>query len=115
MAVKQPIFGRSMYLDAAVSEGQLVKVTGDNSVSPAAAGADVVVGSALQAGAAGDKVTIELFTKGIVELVSNGAVVAGNEVSSAADGKPKAKAAGEYAFGVALTSGTNAAVTVMVK
>lgn len=116
MGVQQPIFGRAMFLDTEVSAGQLVKITGDESVSVATAATDVAVGVALFAGEVGDKVTCELFCKGVVSGVTTGAVTAGVNVSASTEGKIKASAASDYAIGVALKGGsTGATISYLVK
>lgn len=114
MALRQPIFGRAMYADAAIAEGQLVKISSNESVSPAVAGTDNVVGMALKPAEAGELFPVELFAKGIVELTADGSVSAGQNVTSGANGVAAA-ATGDVVFGVALTSGLDANIVVMVK
>lgn len=116
MTVRQPIFGRSMFVDAEVTAGQLVKITGDESVSPATAGTDVVVGVAMFDGVAGDKITVELFCKGVVELVAGGTVTAGAEVAATTGGTVLDAEAENSVFGVALNGGAlDSLVKIMVK
>ena len=103
MSVLQPIFGRAMYVDSAITAGQPVSVTGDESVSPAILGTTKVIGIALMDGAEGEKITVELFTKGIVEVIADGAIAAGDLISAAPTGSAKS-GAGDLSYGVALTA-----------
>lgn len=114
MSLKQPIFGRSMYADEAITAGQLVHISGDDSVSVSTTGAQGTIGMAVQDIAQGEIGTIELFVKGIVELQADGAIVAGANVTASANGVATAQGE-DNSFGVALRGGTNAPITIAVK
>lgn len=111
--MKQPIFGRAMYLDTDVTEGQLVKITSAESVSLCESG--TAHGMALLPGKAGEKITVELFCKGIVALTAGASVTAGDELSPTTGGKAIKLSTGT-GFGVALTTATTGKeVVVMVR
>lgn len=111
--IKQLVFGRAMYLDTDITEGQLVKITSEESVSLCEAGQ--AHGVAVFSGKAGEKITIELFCKGIVELLAGGAVTAGDDIVTTTGGKALKGTAGE-GFAVALTPALSGKkVKVMVK
>ena len=112
MSIKQPIFGRALFLDTAVTAGNLVSVTSDESVSLCTTG--VADGIAWSDGEVGDKITVELFAKGVVEVVASATIVAGDPIE-ATDGKG-IKATAGAGFGKALTGGSaDAVVKVLVK
>jgi len=69
---------------ATITGGQVVAVSGVNTVAPAGANALNVVGIAANDAASGDSVTY--FTEGIHELVTTGTVTAGDIVVAAAAG-----------------------------
>lgn len=113
MSIKQPIFGRALYLDTKVSAGNLVSITSDESVSLCTTG--VADGVAWSDGEAGEKVTVELFAKGIVEVVAGATVVAGDLIDATAGGKG-IKATTGLGIGKALNGGvTNSLIKVLVK
>lgn len=92
---------------AAVTAGQLVELTDNETVAPASADSTKVVGVAMKDAAANELVTV--VTEGVVELTASGAIAAGDRVAADAGGKVKAwsaAAAGDSAkiVGVALTS-----------
>lgn len=71
---------------AAITGGQLVEVTGNNTVGPAAVGSIKVVGQALHDAASGADVTV--YGEGALrEGVAAGAIVAGDRLKAAAAGK----------------------------
>lgn len=71
---------------ASVTGGQLVEVTGDNTVGPAAAGSIKAVGQAQHDAASGAALTA--YSRGLIqESVASGAVVAGDRLKAAAAGK----------------------------
>lgn len=72
---------------AAVTGQQLLEVTGDNTVGPAAAGSLKVVGQAAHDAASGAKVTIHAPGRPVCEAVASGAIVAGERLKAAAAGK----------------------------
>ena len=114
--MKQLIFGRGMYLDTDIKAGQLVKVTSNESVSLCESG--IADGVALFDGVTGDKVTIELFCKGVTSVIASGSISAGDEVNAATGGKAvKITQSSTYVqgFGKAITGGTTGdEITVMV-
>jgi hypothetical protein len=84
----------SLAVSAAVTERQLVEVTGNMTVGPAAAASRKVVGVALQSGSvAGDVIAIQIFGY-VMRLVNTGGVTAGDEVGAAAAGQVVTVAAG---------------------
>lgn len=68
---------------AAITGGQLVTITGENTVSPTA-GAGAVEGQASRDAAVGDILTV--WAGGEVTLTASGAITAGQRVQSAAAG-----------------------------
>ena len=113
MSIKQPIFGRTMYLDTDVVAGNLVVITSDESVSVATTG--VADGVAWSDGKTGEYVTVELFAKGIVEVVAGGTIVAGDPIDATTGGKGLKATAGT-GIGKALTGGSaSALVKVLVR
>lgn len=111
--IKQPIFGRGMFLDTIVTAGKFVTISSEESVS--LCGAAVPDGVAWSDGAIGDKITVELFGKGIVEVEAGAIIVAGALVESMAGGLVKTAATG-LGMGKALTGGAiGAKVKVLVK
>lgn len=92
---------------AAITAGQLVELTGDETVAPASAGSTKVLGVAMMDAAANELVTV--ITEGVVEVTASGAISAGSKVAADAGGKIKAwsaAAAGDSAkiVGLAITS-----------
>lgn len=69
---------------AAVTAGQLLYVSGDNTVAPTTAATAAWIGVAEADAASGAAVSI--YTEGIHELASSGAITAGDLVISAAAG-----------------------------
>ena len=103
---------------AAITAGQLVELTGDETVAPASAGSTKVLGVAMKDAAAGELVTV--ITEGVVEVTAAGAVSAGSKVQAAANGQVSAwsaTAAGDSAklVGVALTSAAAAGDKIKIK
>lgn len=106
---------------AAITGGQLVAVSGDGTVGPAAAGSAKVVGVAGHDAAANARVTVH--PRGMVhESTASGAITAGDQVGAAASGAvasvaaasgtPDAAAvnAARSILGVALTTAADAAL-----
>ena len=77
---------------ANITAGQLVEVTGDKTVSPAAADSKAVVGVALADANAGDPVPV--VTRGFTWVTAAAAVTAGGLVKAAANGQITAYASG---------------------
>ena len=98
--------GLTVSFGADVEPNQAVKVSADKTVTPAGA-ADVVVGTVIKAGKSGEKGTIRLRGD-VIPMVASGAVAAGDKIAAAA-GKAKKDAGTDSVFGVALTSGADAA------
>ncbi len=102
-------------VSADVAGGQLVEITGDLAVGPAdAATAATFLGTAAFDAKTGQKVTV--LIGGVQPIVASGAIVAGQSVVAAADGKVKARAAEtiDTIVGVALTGGTDVAVDILM-
>lgn len=76
---------------ADVTGGQLVAVSGDGTVAPAAANSTKWVGVAAFDAKSGDNVTVHCG--GVQRLVASGAVTAGDTVAAAAAGKVATSAA----------------------
>ena len=72
---------------AAVTGGQLVEVTGDLLVGPAAAGSAKVVGQAACDAAAGQRIAIHMPGKTVTDATASGAIAAGDHLKAAAGGK----------------------------
>lgn len=97
---------------AAVTGGQLVEITGDNTVGPAGAGSDSWIGVAGHDAGTGELVHV---TNGNVHvLTASGAVAAGGAVVAAAAGAVAAAAAetGLALVGVALSAAADSKVLV---
>lgn len=93
---------------AAVTGGQLVEVTGNNTVGPAGAASLKVVGQALHDAASGAPVTV--YGDGAIrEAVASGAVVAGDLLVAAAAGKVAAGTTANAVRGVALAAAADGA------
>lgn len=87
---------------AAITGGQLLRVSGDDTVAPTSAASNDWLGVAGFDAASGAKVTVELG--GVQELTASAAIAAGAQVVGAADGKVATIGAGTFgqAVGVAL-------------
>lgn len=109
---------------AAVTGGQIVAVSGDGTVAPAAAGSAKVVGVAGHDAATNARLTV--WCGGMIhEGVASGAITAGDQLVTAANGQVASKAAASGATagdindarsiaGVALTTAANAATVRFV-
>lgn len=69
---------------AAITGGQLLAISGNDSVAPAGAAAVNWIGVAAFDAAVGDRVTV--YAGGVQELAASGAITAGSLVSAAASG-----------------------------
>ncbi len=102
---------------AAVTEGQVVELSGAEQVAPTAGASSKVVGVALMDAAANEKVTV--ITEGVVEVTASGAIAAGDRVKSAANGQVAAATLGtdpDYQIiGIALTAAAAAGDKIKVK
>jgi predicted RecA/RadA family phage recombinase len=74
---------------ADVKKGQVVVISGDMEVAPASAASAAVLGVAMFDAKEGDPVSVE--TEGLFRLTASGAITAGAQVESAADGKVATK------------------------
>jgi predicted RecA/RadA family phage recombinase len=74
---------------ADVKKGQVVVISGDMTVAPSSAASAAVIGVAMFDAKEGDPVSVE--TEGLFRLTASGAITAGAQVESAADGKVATK------------------------
>lgn len=81
-----------------ITDGAFVEVTGTMTVGQAAAASTKIVGVALQAGAAGDNLPVQLSGY-IIVLKAKGAVSAGDPVGAASDGSAAVSTITVAAFG----------------
>lgn len=99
---------------AAITGGQLLEVTGDNTVGPAAAASLKVVGQAGHDAASGARVTVHAPGRTVTEAVASGTVTAGQRLKTAASGQVTAYVDGTDAVtqvvGLALAGATNGAL-----
>ena len=102
----------SFAVSAAVTDGQLVEVTGVRTVGPAGAASRKVVGRAMQSGSAvGDVIQVQIFGF-IANLTASGTVTAGDEVTAAAAGAVVTIAASGAAYVQGEANGARAIVGV---
>lgn len=92
---------------AAITAGQIVEVSGNDTVAPAGAGSAKWLGVAAFDAKAGDRVTIH--AGGTQAPKASGAVTAGDQVAAAANGRVATSADGAAALGVALTNAADGA------
>ena len=74
---------------ADVKKGQVVVISGDMTVAPSTEASASVLGVAMFDAKAGEPVSVE--TEGLFRLTASGAITAGAQVESAADGKVATK------------------------
>jgi hypothetical protein len=99
---------------AAITKGQLVKVTGNMTVSPAAAATDAVIGVAITNAAANSKVSVIVGCP-IVYVTAGGAISAGAVVTSDASARAVASTtAGDRILGIALEAASAAGDVILV-
>lgn len=103
---------------AAIVGGKAIKVSGDGTVSTAAAAADLIIGVAgTDAAASGDKIVG--FLRGTVHrLTAAGAITAGQVVEAAAAGAVATHTQGTNdvrVFGVALTTAADTALVEIME
>ena len=106
--------GRAVTLKASatVAAGQVVAITGDNTVGPAGSASTAVVGVAGQDAATNDSIVV--YAGGVQNVLASGAVTAGSPVIAGAAGTVAASAtppAGQQ-VGIALTGGTGVLIRV---
>lgn len=92
---------------AAITAGQVVEVSGNDTVAPAGAASAKWLGVAAFDAKAGDRVTVH--AGGTQAPKASGAITAGDLVASAADGKVATSADGSNAVGLALTTAADGA------
>lgn len=91
---------------ADITKGQVVVVSGDMKVAPASAASAAVIGVAMFDAKQGDPVSVE--TEGLFSLTASGAITAGAQVESAADGKVATKGGTvTKVIGIALNTASN--------
>lgn len=93
---------------AATTGGQLVEVTGANTVGPAAAGSVKVIGQAMHDAASGAGLTIDADGP-VREAVASGVIAAGDLLITAAAGKVAAGTTANAVRGVALAAAVDGA------
>lgn len=104
-----PVGGVTFTASAAVTGGQLVEVTGDRTVGPAAAGSLKAIGHAGHDAPAGGRLTVHLNGAGVQEGVASGAIAAGALLKAAAAGAVATGGTGDNVVGIALAAAANAA------
>ena len=97
---------------AAVTGGQVLIVSGSNTVAPSSAASAAVLGVAAFDAASGEQVTV--ITNGVVHLGASGAISAGGSVAAGASGVVAAHSGTNYStiVGVALADAANDKVLV---
>lgn len=108
----------SSVTSATVTAGQLLYVSGDNTVAPTTAATAAWVGVAAQAAASGAGVTV--YTEGVHILAASGAITAGDLVIPAAAGAvatigSATATTDSQIVGVALAAAANNLVTVALR
>jgi len=99
---------------AAVTKGQLVKVTGSMTVGPAAGATDAVIGVAAGSASSGSKVPVIMGCP-IVYVTAGGAISAGAVVGSDSSARAVAvSTAGNRALGYALEAASAAGDVILV-
>lgn len=119
MADYTPLFAEGEALtrvtSAAVTAGQALVVSGDDTVAASSAASSAYLGVAAFDAASGAEVTV--LSGGVHELVASGSIAAGDLVTTAADGKVAAQGTPSAAnavqvIGVALKAAASNKVTV---
>lgn len=91
---------------ADVKKGQVVVISGDMTVAPSTEASASVLGVAMFDAKEGDPVSVE--TEGLFRLTASGAITAGAQVESAADGKVATKGdTVTKVIGIALNTASN--------
>jgi hypothetical protein len=99
---------------ATITKGQLVKVSGAMTVSPAAAATDAVIGVAVTNSTSTGKVSVIVGCP-IVYVTAGGAISAGAVVGSDASGNAVAvSTAGNRALGIALEAASAAVAVIRI-
>lgn len=96
----------------AVTGGQVLVVSGNNTVAASSAASDAVIGVAAFDAGSGESVTV--ITNGVVNLDASGAINAGDPVAAAAGGDVAAHSGTDYStiIGVALSAAADNKVLV---
>lgn len=122
MAVYSPVWFPgdtfSSVTSATTTAGQLVYVSGDNTVAPTTAATAAWIGVAAQDAASGAGVTV--YTEGVHELAASGAITAGDLVIPAAAGAvatigSATATTDSQIVGVALAAAASSKVTVLLR
>jgi predicted RecA/RadA family phage recombinase len=99
---------------ADITKGQLVKITGAMTVSPATGATDAVIGVAVTSAKAGGKVTVAMGCP-VVYVTAGGAVAVGSVVCSDAQGRTVATTtSGDRVLGIALEPASAAGDVILV-
>lgn len=101
---------------AAVSAGQLLYVSGDDTVAKTSAATGAWIGVAAHDAASGGQVVV--YTEGVHELAASGAIAAGARVCAAANGAVADFASGtDYSqvVGIALSAAASSKVRVLFR
>ena len=106
--VHNPAHEVSLTAGAAITGGQVVIVSGVNTVSPAAADASKAIGVAAHDAATGSRVTV-FINKFVHETTSSGTVTAADDLATGAAGVVVTKGAAVNRIGIALTGATGGA------
>lgn len=119
MATHEGVKTVTLTAGAALTNGQVVEVTGVRTVSPASAVTDVVVGVVAETVASGGDVPIALL-QGVVEVRAGGSITAGQICVPDASGDVTgvtgtgALAADQMGIGVALTAAADGEIFSML-
>lgn len=113
--IRKPGADLPILTSAAVTGGQLVAVSGNQTVAPTSAATGAWLGVAAFDAASGAKVTVH--AGGVHELAASGAIAAGANVVGAADGAVATVGAGtiDTVVGVALGAAANGKVVVKLR
>lgn len=113
--IRKPGADLPILTSAAVTGGQLVVVSGEQTVAPGSAASAAWLGVAAFDAAVGVKVTVH--TGGVHELKASGAIAAGANVAAAAGGAVATAGAAtpDQVVGVALGAAANGKVVVKLR
>lgn len=112
--IHNPAHEISLTAGAAITGGQIVAVTGVNTVSPAGADSGKAIGVAAHDAASGSRVTV-FINKFVHETTSSGTIAAADDLATAAAGVITVKGAAVNRVGIALTAATGGAVVRWVQ
>ncbi|NIL77611.1 capsid cement protein [Rhodococcus sp. B10] len=113
--IRKPGADLPIATSAAVTGGQLVAVSGNDTVAPTSAATAAWLGVAAFDAASGEKVTVH--AGGVHELAASGAIAAGANVVAAAAGAVATVGAGtaDQVVGVALAAAASGKVRVLLR